>query len=36
MNRGVIDKGNTRLKVGIFNSKNELIRTETLEKIEQC
>ena len=36
MNRGVIDKGNTRLKVGIFNSKNELIRAETLETIEQC
>ena len=35
MNRGVIDKGNTRLKVGIFNSQNVLIKSATVLNFEE-
>lgn len=36
MNIGVIDKGNTRIKVGIYNNKNELIYFENTNSIEEC
>jgi len=36
MNRGVIDKGNTRLKVGIFTSLNELIKSATVMNMDEC
>jgi type III pantothenate kinase len=35
MNRGVIDKGNTRLKIGIFNSQNILIKSATVLNFEE-
>lgn len=36
MNRGIIDKGNSRLKVGIFNSQNDLIKTDIVMNIDDC
>jgi type III pantothenate kinase len=36
MNRGVIDKGNTLLKVGVFNSENELVKSDKVMNMKEC